>query len=440
MTFKKNKATILFFVFCRILFLTGFQGVTAANKPPPDTFDVKTVYIHYRVNQTTIDKDYMNNAYALYLTDQIFTENQIEDIDHITITGKASPEGDFNNNNRLAQHRALALKAYIMTKYPKMDANRIMAYSAGEDWEGLLRMVENDPGVPNRDELLKILRSDSDRETQKLDMKNLAGGESYDYLLKYILPTLRGGVTGMIYLKKDRKPVQAVQTVVVSDTVEIFRTDTVYIEKLIYVPQEIPEPVLSEKEKNPFYIVLKNNLLYDIALLPNLSVEIPFGPNYNWSAGIEGNWSWWNTNADSYYYHRIQTAGVELRRWFANKTENPLNGWFVGAYGYGGTYDIRLFTNDKSDKGYLSNRSYSAGLTFGYVMPIAKRFNLEFGLGVGYFGGKYYKYNIGDCEECLFPLASTHQRNYFGPTKANISLVWLIGSGVNKKERKGDSE
>lgn len=192
-----------------------------------------------------------------------------------------------------------------------------------------------------------------------------------------------------------------------------------------------------EPDKKPFFIAVKNNLLYDVALLPNLSLEIPFGRGYKWSAVIEGNWSWWNTEANKYNYHRIQMAGVEVRRWFGNRTGNPLNGWYAGLYGYGGDYDIRLFADKNSDIGQQSLWSYSAGLTFGYVMPIGRRFNLEFGLGAGYLGGTYRKYNVSDCRDGVFPLLSTHRRNYFGVTKASVSLVWLIGSGVNLYNRKG---
>jgi Protein of unknown function (DUF3575). len=213
---------------------------------------------------------------------------------------------------------------------------------------------------------------------------------------------------------------------------EVVKNDTVFVERIIYdCPPIIPPPLPVPK---PFYIAVKNNMLFDMALLPNLAIEIPFGKNYRWSAEVEGHWSWWDSGADKYHFHRIQMAGVELRRWFANKTGNPLNGWYAGVYGYGGTYDLRLFTNDDDDKGYLSDWSYSAGLSIGYAKPIAGRLNLEFGLAVGYLGGKYKKYDVSDCRDNTFPWLSTHNRNYFGLTKAKVSLVWLIGSGTNKRK------
>lgn len=396
------------------------EFVVGVKEEPANHPRMQTVRVHYRVNKIVIDSTYMNNAQALGMLDSLFTEHSAEDIAYIVITGAASPEGPPRNNKWLSEERAAALKNRMMATCPGLQNDQIVIIPRGEDWEGLEAMVENDPNVPNRAELLRILRSRLTREEQKKRMTTLGTGRSYAYLKRFILPQLRGGVTGMIYFRE--KPVLVV------DTVVLVRVDTVY---LPYV-----------KEKKPFYIAIKNNLIYDLALLPNLAIEVPFGKDYKWSAAVEGNWSWWKTKGDrkkyNYNYHRIQMAGVELRRWFRNRTGNPLNGWYVGIYGYGGDFDLRLFARKNSHKGQQSLWSYSAGLTAGYAMPIARRWNLEFGLGGGYLGGKYKKYDVSDCRDGVFPVLSTHRRNYIGLTKANISLVWLIGSGVNKNNRKGE--
>lgn len=391
-----------------------------------DTSLVETIRIHYRVNRTSIERDYMDNARALGMLDSIFACTPVQRIAYIIITGSASPESHLPNNNRLAEQRTLSFKNYILTNYPGLHDDQIVTIARGENWDGLESMIVNDKNVPYRDELLRILRSDISREEQKTRMATLGGGQPYKYLQTYILPQLRRGVSSLIYFRD--KPA-------IVDTVEVVRVDTVYQEKIVYLPQSAD----SAHAKKPFYIAVKNNLLYDAVLLPNLSVEIPFGRNYKWSALIEGNWSWWDTGASKYNYHRIQMAGVELRRWFGNRSGNPLNGWFVGAYGYGGDYDIRLFANKNSDVGQQSLWSYSGGLTFGYAMPIGRRFNLEFGIGAGYLGGKYKKYDVSDCADGVFPVLGTYQRDYFGLTKASVSLVWQIGSGVNVKNRKGVS-
>lgn len=421
MAAKESKAISLESEFVRFYLNTDTEHAPPLVVPPTET-----VRIYYRVNRTEIERDYMNNANALDIIDQLFANKSLEEKEFIIITGAASPEGNFANNQRLATERARSLKNYIREKYPQIEENQIITLPNEEDWDGLTERVRKDENIPARDQLLDILRSDLSRESQKAKIKRLDSGKTYKYLSVHILPYLRGGATGTIYSKKE-EPVTRV------DTVVVFRTDTVYIERIDTV---CPEQK-AKKAKRKYVIAIKNNLVYDVALLPNLAIEVPFGENYNWSAEIEGNWSWWKTKANDHYYHRIQMAGVGLRRWFGNKTGRPLNGWYVGAYTYGGTYDIRLFTKKNSDLGQLSNWSYSGGLSVGYAMRIAERFNLEFGLSAGYFGGKYHKYDVSDCKEPTFPRRSTHNRNYWGPTKANVSLVWLIGRFKQDERKEG---
>ncbi|MDL2282946.1 DUF3575 domain-containing protein [Odoribacter sp. OttesenSCG-928-G04] len=405
-----------------------------------DSSRMQSISINYRINRTAIEPDYMDNEQALGILKRIFSIHPPNEIDYIVITGSASPEGPTQYNHRLVERRISSLKNYILENYPGLEESQILSVPQGENWKGLEEFIEKDANVPYRDELLDILRSELSREEQKTLITSPNFRSSYRYLQEHILPFLRGGVSSMLYFKNI--PIEPMEEIILSqteiitltDTVTIVRVDTVYLEKTIYVQQDTAPP---PKKKKPFFIATKTNLLYDIALLPNLSVEIPFGRDYKWSAIIEGNWSWWNTGANTYYYHRIQMLGIEARRWFSNHSKNPLNGWYVGLYGFGGDYDIRLFTNTNSDIGQQSLGSYSAGATFGYAMPIGRRLNLEFGIGAGYFGGKYKKYKVSDYEEGVFPLVSTHQRNYFGLTKANISLVWLIGSGINRNNRKG---
>lgn len=406
--------------------LSGYPSSGKWSGEQNDTSETEVVTIHYRVSKVNLLRDYMDNARQLSIIDRTFSNiDLVEDMEFVAIIGAASPEGSTNHNAWLGANRALAVKSYIMSKFPYVNRDRLLTFSVGEDWEGFIEMIKDDPNIPAREELLDMLEKESNPNVRRDKMRRLAHGSTYQYLNKHILPYLRGGTACLIYFKKDKKPeVPPIREV---------KVDTIFIERIVYDCYDVIE---EPAEHNPFYVALKNNLIFDFALLPNLAIEVPFGKGYKWSAEVEGHWSWWDTGASDYNFHRIQMAGLEVRRWFANKTGNPLNGWYMGLYGYGGTYDVRLFTNNNDDKGYLSNWSYSAGLSIGYAMPIGKRWNLEFGLGVGYFGGEYKKYDVSDCKDDSFPWLSTHDRNYLGLTKAKISLVWLIGSGTNQKKKK----
>lgn len=410
-----------------------------------NTSFVKTIHIYFPENQMGIDRMYMDNANALRIIDEMSVSNLPDENTYIVITGKISLDGDFYKNEYLTQERTFSLKNYVKQKYPEIKDDRILAISGGEDRSRFIEIIEKEEDVSTRDQLLHILNDDLGWEDQRLKKRNR---EKFNEFISVHILHLGENFTDVISLPKgDQRVFETVNTnkvdvgnfdnIVITDKMNEEKFDNIVIveKEGVHTDSVYFRETLQERKK-PFTMVIKNNLIYDAILLPNLTAEIPFGRNYEWSLGVSGNWSWWSTGANRYHYYRIQMAGVELRRWFGDQTDNPLNGWFVGAYGYGGTYDIRLFTNKNSDKGRLSNWSYSAGLTFGYTMPISKRFNLEFGLGIGYFGGKYDKYTIGECGDCIFPQQSTHRKNYVGPTKANISLVWLIGDVFNNEKRK----
>ena len=56
----------------------------------------------------------------------------------------------------------------------------------------------------------------------------------------------------------------------------------------------------------------------------------------------------------------------------------------------------------------------------------SKRLNLDFSLGLGWIGGQYHEYlPMDDC----YVWQSTSRFDYFGPTRLEISLVWLLGRG-----------
>ena len=140
-------------------------------------------------------------------------------------------------------------------------------------------------------------------------------------------------------------------------------------------------------------------------------------------------YAWWKSDRKHNYW-RIYGGDVELRRWFGRRAvEKPFSGHHVGLYGQIVTYDFEL-----GGKGYLGDKwSYGGGVAYGYSLPVGHRFNVDFTLGMGYLGGSYKEYIPLDGH---YVWQTTKNRRWFGPTKAGISLVWLIGRG-NYSRKKG---
>ena len=177
----------------------------------------------------------------------------------------------------------------------------------------------------------------------------------------------------------------------------------------------------------PFYMAVKTNMLYDLGLVPNGGVEFYLGKNIS----VVGNWmySWWKSDK-SHWYWRIYGGDLAVRYWFGKASkEKPLQGHHAGLYGQIITYDFEI-----GNKGILADRwSWSAGLEYGYSLPIAQRLNIDFTIGAGYHTGQFYEYLPIDGH---YVWQATKHRRYIGPTKAEISLVWLIGRG-NENPGKG---
>ena len=62
------------------------------------------------------------------------------------------------------------------------------------------------------------------------------------------------------------------------------------------------------------------------------------------------------------------------------------------------------------------------GISYGYTWILGKRWNLEANIGAGYIYTKYDKYECKTCGR----FKGNQKKHYFGPTKAGISLIYII--------------
>ena len=174
---------------------------------------------------------------------------------------------------------------------------------------------------------------------------------------------------------------------------------------------------------------LKTNLLYDATSTINLGLE--FKLKSNWTLDLSGNVNLWTFSGNKKM--KLWLVQPEARWW----TCHQFSGHFLGAHFHGGQFNMGGmlpwgFTNGKmfgrfgGQAAIMDNRYQGwltgAGLSYGYHWILGKRWGLEATLGVGYAYIKYEKY---PCTECGSKLAD-EKKNYFGPTKAGISLIYMI--------------
>ena len=379
-----------------------------------------------RDNQKALDRiaDSLKNTYA----DSIYRLQRIE------VVGGASPEGSVKLNKWLSEKRAGVLFDYL-SRYGSLPDTLKTNTFLGRDWYGLIRLVENDPDVPYREETLRLLREIAGEAKGDLPPKGdhlgriqqLRGGAPYWYMYKNLFPELRASRLYLWY-EKVWNPVVPMPEPKTELVVAPPRVDTLVIHDTIYIYRCPP--------CKPFYMALKTNMLADVLALPNIGAEFYLGRN--WSLGADWMYGWWKTDRRHRYW-RAYGGDIYLRRWFGRAAkEKPLTGHHLGVYAQMLTYDFEW-----GGKGVMGGEpggtlwdraSWGVGLEYGYSLPIARRLNIEFNIGVGYLGGKYYEYKpVDDC----YVWQATKQRHWFGPTKAEVSLVWLIGCGNYNKDKGG---
>ncbi len=172
-------------------------------------------------------------------------------------------------------------------------------------------------------------------------------------------------------------------------------------------------------EINSPSFALKSNLLYDATTTFNLGAEFRIADR--WTVDVSGNYNPWTFSNRK----KVKHIGVqpELRYWLCE----PFNKHFLGVHAHYAYYNVEnvklpmgIFSswNDQRFQGWLTG----LGVSYGYQWYLSPHWNVEFNLGLGY---AYLKYKEYDCGPCGDYIGSSHT-HYFGPTKAALSLIYLI--------------
>ena len=151
-----------------------------------------SAFLDFPVNKTVIHPDYRGNADELAKirrTIDLVRNDTNTRITRITIHGYASPEGTWQNNARLAQGRAEALKEYVRRLY-HFDGVRFDVQSTPEDWDGLRRFVAGSD-MECKESLLAIIDSDLEPDARNWKLQTVDGKRPYDFLLANVYPKLR---------------------------------------------------------------------------------------------------------------------------------------------------------------------------------------------------------------------------------------------------------
>ena len=412
----------------------------------------KKISIDFHIDSWEIDSTLNDNSQSLRdlhrLLDKV-RSNPHMSVDHLTVSGNASPDGQLDKNKELSLRRAVALREYLINSCDVPDS--LMRFGENRVPWDMFREIISATDCPWTADALRIMAIGSDDNAadnaRRINLlKKLHGGDAWSIMCQDILPRLRSAFV-----------ITTVITILPEEVIEVKEIDEFKDIKEVMdsIPSTstLPTPATPSTlssttspstlpSHNSFTMALYTNMLFDAAAVPNIGVEFYLGKN--WSVAANYMHAWWSKDRRHRYW-RIYGGDVNVRWWFGRKAhEKPLTGHHIGAYVQALTYDFEW-----GGKGYMAgepggnifDRAHiGGGIEYGYSLPVARRLDIDFTLGVGYIGGRVYEFRPAGN---LYFWTATKNRSWFGPTKLEVSLVWLIGKGNtnarhNKKEKGGE--
>lgn len=176
-----------------------------------------SAFLDFPLDKTEIYPEYRNNSAELEKIERsinLIRNDSNAAITRIIIHGYASPEGPFDNNERLACERTNTLKKHVMQLYTLPDSLFSITHTA-EDWEGFIRILRADTILADREALLRIAESrlSPDSKEEKMRKRHAA---SFAFLLKQCFAELRHSDYTIRY---------AVRPFTVEQAKEVYRTN-----------------------------------------------------------------------------------------------------------------------------------------------------------------------------------------------------------------------
>ena len=423
-------------------------------KKSQQIYDVKdSVKIFFRQGKINLDPTLSDNQRALNRIADTLRSNYADSayqLRKILVVGAASPEGPPGINRWLSEKRADVLFNHL-SQYATLPDSLKSSRFIGPDWMGLLKLAKTDPLLPFREETLSLLSqiageaeagigTQSNRQgSQPGRIRSLRGGIPYQYMYKKYFPSLRAS---QLFLWYNRVYKPLIPSPMPEWKIVKLSVDTTITSDSIHIGPILIEP---GQPRKPHYVALRTNMLYDALLMPNIGCEMYLGKS--WSVAANWLYGWWKTDRRHWYW-RAYGGDIAVRKWLGKAAEEkPLTGHHIGIYAQIFTYDFEM-----GGRGYMGGKpggtiwnkmNHAMGAEYGYSLPIARKLNIDFSLGMGYWGGIYHEYKP---RNHYYVWQATKERHWIGPTKLEVSLVWLLGHGnansnwKRKKEKVKEKE
>ena len=390
------------------------------------TADTVGVKVYFRQGYSSLQPAFRENGIRLDDFMRRVSEMHADStarLNSIDIVAYASPEGSFTLNRKLARKRAENISAYLRGNMPFLSGSLFNVQPKGIDWNGLAAMVEASD-MRYRSEVLNILRNVPEttyRNGKLVDSRlkrlmDLRGGRPYNYMLTHFFPELRAAgayvVCDFVRIAQPAIPINKPNEPNEANGAN----EANEVDAAIPVANELPE-------RDYDRWAIKSNAIYLAAGVTNIGGEYAFHPH--WSVDLPLVYSPYTIART--YRMRFLYIQPEARYWL----DRPMKGHFFGVHLHAGVFNVSLDNKNRyqSEKGF-----HGAGISYGYAMPLSRRWSMEFTVGVGYAFTRY-------CTYYNVPNGLRYEKdrpyNYWGLTKLGLNFVYRFGDKCGKtKSRK----
>ena len=364
----------------------------------------KEYSIFFRINRWNIDTAFMDNGATIRRMnkeiDSLLSDGTIT-ADSIDIESAASPDGGNAFNIWLSKKRGLSTLDMLRRHYPDIDPEIMFIDPMGEDWSTFRKVVYEDENIPSRDELIALMESDMDNDAKEKELRRM--NTAFRYILKHHIYLMRSSLV----------------TFNVSEPmVMIGYVGRAPGDRLETAPGSIlSRPAAPQRpETKKMILAARTNLLVPAL---NVGLEVPVG--YNWSIGADYYFPWWLARSNKYCMEMLGWF-VDTKYWFGKDRgeKEKLTGHAIGGYAGFGYYDYQWEQSGNQGE-YID-----IGVDYTYSIPLAKdKLRMEFNIGLGWIFTVARHYTpTDDYTDLIKDPGIRHRRyNFFGPTRASVSLV-----------------
>lgn len=333
-------------------------------------------------------------------------------IKRVSVIGLASIDGPESLNRRLAKARAFAMTDWL-TKTVHIPDSIIYTAYRGEDWSMFRALIEDDPSVPARAQIMDILNSNRSYAAKEVAIKALDKGNTWAYLAKNIFPQMRCAEVTLGF--KHRFIVPVTQEILEPESVE-----TEVMEEIAISPEPLQgEELYMEEEQEEwvrnFYI--KTDLPYWVLSWVNAAFEVDLAPH--WSFNLPVYYS-----ACNYFKHTIKFRIFGFQPGFRYWLKPDNKGVYFEAHYGMAWYDFAFNGKYRYQDYRRKTPAVGGGIAAGYRMPVSKngRWMMEFGGGVGVYKLHYNRF-INDYNG---KLVDSKKKTYFGLDNVNVSISYTF--------------